>query len=196
MMHIHRFMQVAIVALLGVPAACSSPNPALYVIAPTPGPTVTGAPKAIELRQIGLARYLERNEIVRSSERYRLDVMPNDWWGEPLGAMLGRVLATDLGQRLPGSTVYPEFGAVTPPPDATVSVDVSRLDEDAKGILVLQAEAATAITGQRKPLTRAFRFEIVPPVPGTAGQVSAASTAVGQLADGIALMLVESQGIR
>ena len=40
------------------------------------------------LRQIGLARYLERSQIVRSSENYRLDVMANDWWGEPLGAML------------------------------------------------------------------------------------------------------------
>ena len=35
--------------------------------------------------QIGLARYLERSQIVRSSENYRLDVMSNDWWGEPLG---------------------------------------------------------------------------------------------------------------
>ena len=30
-----------------------------------------------------------------SSENYRLDVMSNDWWGEPLGAMLSRVLTEE-----------------------------------------------------------------------------------------------------
>ena len=60
-----------------------------------------GGPKVIVLQQIGLARYLERSQIVRSSENYRLDVMPNDWWGEPLGAMLSRVLIDELSQRLP-----------------------------------------------------------------------------------------------
>src|SRR5271166_2751803 len=87
-------------------AACTSPNPMLYTIAPIQGTPQTGAPKVVRLRTIGLARYLERPQIVRSSEDYRLDVMANEWWGEPLGAMLGRILATELTQRLPGSTVY------------------------------------------------------------------------------------------
>ena len=193
MMDLRRLVRVAIIALLAAPAACSSPAPNLYVIAPIAGPVQTGAPKAIELRQIGLARYLERSEIVRSSEHYRLDVMSNDWWGEPLDAMLARVLAEELGQRLPGSTVYTDTGALTLARDATVAVDVSRLDQDAAGRLVLQAEAATTVVGQKKPLARAFRFAVVPPVPGTEGNVAAISTAVGELADGITLMLTEGR---
>jgi uncharacterized lipoprotein YmbA len=88
-----------------LPAACRSPDPKLYTISSAPGPVVSGGPRAITLRQVSLARYLERQEIVRSSEDYRLAVEANDWWGEPLGAMIGRVLVESLGQRLAGTQV-------------------------------------------------------------------------------------------
>jgi uncharacterized protein len=187
-MRLYRFTQVVAAALLAAQVACSSPNPNLYTIAPVTGATVSGAPKAIELRQIGLARYLERSQIVRSSESYRLDVMANDWWGEPLGAMLVRVLVEELSQRLPQSTVYAETGAVSVSPDATIELNVSRLDENAAGTLVLQAQAAV-VKGRSEPVTRAFRFEIPPSDSSVAGQVAAISIAVGQLADGLAAML-------
>jgi hypothetical protein len=38
-------------------------------------------------------------------------------------------------------------------------------------------------------LTRSFRFEVPPPNGGVAGEVAAISTAVGQIADGLATML-------
>ena len=41
-------------------------------------------PKVVLVQQIAVAHFLERSQIVRSSENYRLDVMSNDWWGEPL----------------------------------------------------------------------------------------------------------------
>jgi uncharacterized protein len=183
-----RLMRVAAAALLAAQVACSSPNPDLYTIAPVPGATVSGAPKAIELRQIGLARFLERSQIVRSSENYRLDVMANDWWGEPLGAMLSRVLVEELSQRLPQSTVFAETGAVSVTPDATIELNVSRLDENTAGTLVLQAQAAV-VKGRGEPVTRGFRFEIPPSDSGIGGEVAAISVAVGQLADGLAAML-------
>src|SRR5712672_3872307 len=101
-------------------AACSSPNPDLYTIAPVQGPVHPGAPKVIALQQISTAHYLERSQIVRSSENYRLDVMSNDWWGESLSAMLSRILIEELSQRLPQSTIFSESGAVTASPDATI----------------------------------------------------------------------------
>jgi uncharacterized lipoprotein YmbA len=188
MRHLSRLMRVAAAALLAAQVACSSPNPDLYTIAPVPGATVSGAPKAIELRQIGLARFLERSQIVRSSENYRLDVMANDWWGEPLGAMLSRVLVEELSQRLPQSTVFAETGAVSVTPDATIELNVSRLDENTAGTLVLQAQAAV-VKGRGEPVTRGFRFEIPPSDSGIGGEVAAISVAVGQLADGLAAML-------
>jgi len=166
--------------------ACTSPNPALYTLAPVTGPAVPGAPRVVKLRAIGLARYLERPQIVRSSEDYRLDVMSNDWWGEPLGALMARTLIAELTQRLPGSTIYLESGAISVNADATVEVNIQRMDLDAAGQLVLAAQIAVA--GLR-PATRSVRFEIAPPNSSTSGFAAAASTAVGQLADAIAGML-------
>jgi hypothetical protein len=82
--------------LAAVLTACSSPNPVLYTIAPVQGPVQPGGPKVIVVQQISTAHYLERSPIVRSSENYRLDVMSNDWWGEPLASMLSRVLTEEL----------------------------------------------------------------------------------------------------
>jgi uncharacterized protein len=170
--------------------ACSSPSPVLYTIAPTQGPVRTGGPKVIALQQISTARYLERSQIVRSSENYRLDVMSNDWWGEPLGAMLSRVLIEELSQRLPQSTVFGESGAVTASPDATIELNMQRLDEDVSGNLVLQAQASVSFKGRTGPVLRNFRFVVTPPEAGTQGEVNAISIAVGQLADGLATVLV------
>ena len=171
-------------------AACSSPSPVLYTIAPAAGSPQTGGPRVIALQQISTARYLERSQIVRSSENYRLDVMSNDWWGEPLGPMLSRVLVEELGQRLPQSTVIGESGAVTASPDATIELNIQRLDEDASGNLVLQAQASVSFKGRGPPVLRSFRFVVTPPAAGIEAEVTAISTAVGQLADGLASMLV------
>ena len=144
----------------------------------------------IALQRIATAHYLERSQIVRSSENYRLDVMSNDWWGEPLSAMLSRVLTEELGQRLPQSTVIGETGAVSASPDATVELNVQRLDEDASGNVVLQAQASVSFKGRPGPVLRSFRFVVTPPAADIQGEVTAISTALGQLADGLASMLV------
>jgi uncharacterized protein len=181
---------LALLGLLTVIAACSSPSPVLYTIAPVQGPVQPGGPKVIVLQQISTAHYLERSQIVRSSENYRLDVMSNDWWGEPLAAMLSRVLTEELGQRLPQSTVIGETGAVSASPDATVELNVQRLDEDASGNVILQAQASVSFKGRPGPVLRSFRFVVTPPAADIQGEVTAISTALGQLADGLALMLV------
>ncbi len=175
-----------ITLLAALPAACSSPNPTLYTLAVVPGPTHSGAPRTIELRGIALARYLERSQIVRSSEDFRLDVLGNDWWGEPLDAMLGRVLVQELTDRLPGSTVFPENSAVAATPDATIGVNVQRLDVDHTGAVVLIAQIA--VSG-RTTAARSVRLTVPPPSVGTPGLVSAMSTATGQLANIMAEML-------
>jgi uncharacterized lipoprotein YmbA len=182
--------RLAALVLAAVLAACSSPSPVLYTIAPVQGPVQPGGPKVIALQQIATAHYLERSQIVRSSENYRLDVMSNDWWGEPLSAMLSRVLTEELGQRLPQSTVIGETGAVSASPDATIELNVQRLDEDVSGSVVLQAQASVSFKGRPAPMLRSFRFVVTPPAADIQGEVTAISTALGQLADGLASMLV------
>lgn len=194
-----RFGFAAAVVLLSLATAldaCSSTPPTLYTIAPVPGQAQTGAPTVIVLREIALARYLQRSQIVHSSENYRLDVMSNDWWGEPLSAMLGRVMADELRQRLPGSSVVSESGAVSVPGDATLEINIERLDQDASGSVVLQAQAAVDFKGQSTPRPHSFRLVVPSSSSGTIGEVAAISTAVGQLADGLAAILTEAPARR
>ena len=171
--------------LAAVPVACSSPDPALYVLAPLPGASGHG-PRIVELREIGLARYLERPQIVRSSEAYRLDVLSNEWWGEPLGAMISRVLVQELTQRLPGSTVFPESGAITANAAVTVAVNIQRMDPNAAGAVRLIAQVEVQGTTSA---TRNIDLTVTPAATGTSGLVAAMSQAIAQLADTIAGMV-------
>jgi uncharacterized protein len=194
-MSLYRFRTAIALGLFTTLAACSSPSPVLYTIAPVPGVQQAASPKVVVLQQIGLERYLERLQIVRSSEDYKLDVMSNDWWGEPLGAMLSRVLVDELQQRLPQSVVISEVGAVSAPADATVTLNVQRMDKDASGNLILSAQAGTMFKGRAAaPVLRNFRFSVTPDSSSIPGEVAAISSAVGQLADGLAAMLVTRPG--
>jgi uncharacterized lipoprotein YmbA len=181
-----RFASLALPLLA---AACGSPDPAYYTVATRPGPTFPSGPKIVVLKDIGLASYLDRREIVRSSEGYRLDVMANDWWGEALGGMLGRVLVVELSQRLPASTVYSENGAITADANATIGVNLQRLDADKAGMLVLLAQVAVEFNRPRRLASRTFTISKPLPAQTIPGLVAAISDGVGELADGIAALL-------
>jgi uncharacterized lipoprotein YmbA len=181
-----RFASLAVPLLA---AACASPDPVYYTVATRPGATFPSGPKIVVLKDIGLASYLDRREIVRSSEGYKLDVMSNDWWGEALGGMLGRVLVVELSQRLPASTVYSESGAITVDANATVGVNLQRLDADRAGTLILLAQVAVEFNRPRRLASRTFTISKPMPTPSIPGLVAAISDAVGELADGIAALL-------
>lgn len=171
-----------------VPTACASPNPTLYTLAVVPGPTRNVAARRIELRAIAIPHYLDRLQIVRSTEDFRLDVLGNDWWGEALDSMMSGVLVQELLQRLPRSIVFPENGAISSPPDASVEVNVQRFDADRSGAVVLAAVVAVVRHGETAA-SRTVRLSVAPTAPGTGGFVAAMSAATGQLADVIAEML-------
>jgi len=181
----------AIVTLAAGLAACASPNPTLYTLATVPGDVRPGAPRTVEMRSIALARYLERSQIVRSSEDYRLDVMNNEWWGEPLDTMLSRVLIQNLTQRLPGTTVFSENGAIATAADAILGINIQRLDMDRAGQVVLIAQVSIS---RRDTMTRSFTINVTPAAATTPALVGAMSTAVGRLSDDIVGMLVTPAG--
>ena len=82
---------------------------------------------------------------------------------------------------------------MTASPDATIELNFQRLDEDASGNLVLQAQASVSFKGRTGSVLRNFRFVVTPPAPGTEGEVTAISMAVGQLADGLASALTSGR---
>jgi uncharacterized lipoprotein YmbA len=179
--------------LLPVLAACSSPNPELYTLAPLPGPAVQIAAHSVELRRIGLAGYLDRPEIVRSAAQYRLVLSDNQRWGEPLGGMLDRVFTEDLVQRLPGTAVFAEDGAISTTPDLVLEIDVQRLDADATGVVVLLAQVAIRHgDASRAAQARTLRLTATPASAAMRDYVAAVSRALAGFADRVVGLLGEA----
>ena len=173
---------------------CASPDPAIYTLRATQGQPVGGGPTAIKLARPGLAGYLDRPEIVRDSSVNRLQVTSGERWGEPLGDMIGRVLALDLAQRLPGSSVFTEAGTISVDPSATVELDVQRFDLDTGGLVVLLVQVAVEQGRSHDPsATRSLRLTVQPASTGTPQLVAAMSDVLGQLADQVAVLL---RGVR
>lgn len=177
-------------ALPLVAAACgASPEPNYYTIVPRNGPTLPRGPKVVLLKDIGLASYLDRREIVRSSENYKLDIRANDWWGEPLGGLLNRILVVELSQRLPNSSVYSESGAINADHNCIVGVNIQRMDADRAGNLILVAQVGAEFNRPRRTAARTFTITKPLATQDTPGLVAAISDALGELADGIAQLL-------
>lgn len=179
--------------LLAAPAllaGCASPEPLYFTLVSRPGTPQAGGPRLVELRRIGLAGYLDRPEIVRNASDYRLRITTGEHWGEPFGDLVARVLAEDLTQRLPGSTVFTSAGSISANADATVELDLQRMDADASGQVVLLAQVAVVRDRSRSAAqTQAVRIVVGPPGPATTDYVAALSTALGQLADRLAGLL-------
>jgi uncharacterized lipoprotein YmbA len=168
----------------------SSPGSTFFALAPATGVPQPCRLRAIEIRRPGLAGYLDRPEIVKRVVDFRLGIAGTDRWGEPLDAMVARVLAQDVEQRLPESTVFTEEGAITADPDATVEVDVRRFDVDDTGEVVLQAEVALEVGASHAATTsRGLTLREKPHGPTTPALVGAMSDLLGRLADRIAALV-------
>lgn len=169
---------------------CASPEPAYYTLAAVPGPAQPGGPRTVELRRPGLAGYLDRPEIVRSGGQYQLRLAANERWGEPLGDLIGRVMAEELTTRLPGSTVFTTAGSIGADADAAVEMDVQRFDLDSSGQVILLAQVAIQRGRGRTPVAaRPIRISVRPTGGTTPQLVAAMSAALGQAADAVAALL-------
>lgn len=185
-----RRRDAASVGALALLAACRSEEPALYALQPVPGVVRRGGPRNVGVREVSLARYLDRVQIVRSVAEYRLAVSGNDWWGENLDTMMTRLLVENLAQRLPASNVFATGGAISVTPEALVEVNLQRLGQTGPESLALTAQVAVTLREPRRRET-ARTEALTAPIAGPemAAFVAAASTAAGQLADAVAAML-------
>jgi len=170
-------------------AACSSPEPDYHRLLAVPGAPARAAARVVELRRVGVPGYLDRSEIVRAGPGSRLEVLRNVRWGEPLGGMVSRVLAEDLAQRLPGSTVLADAGAIRLAADTAVETELQRFEADPSGAVELAAQVAFRFGPARSGTARSFRFSVTIEGQGPAAIAAAMSGAVGLLADAIAAAL-------
>lgn len=184
--------RVAGLLLLAAVSGCVSASTSYFALAPVPGRPLVGGPAVLEVRQPGIAGYLDRNGIVRGDSEYKLDVASTQVWGEPLGDMVGRVMAEDLTQRLPGSQVTAAQGVISSRPDRLVELQVDRFDSGHDGTLTLAAQVSVLRASDRLPLvTRSFRLTAPDTGKTTTELVARMSTLLGQLADRTATMLLE-----
>lgn len=178
--------------LLGLLAAgaCTSPEPTYYTLAPQPPardiPLPAKAPRLVELRRPGLAGYLDRPEIVRAGGEYQLRVAGGERWGEPLGDLIGRVMAENLTSRLPGVSVFTQAGGITSEADVTIELDIQRFDAAADGSVLLLAQVAVRRGRRGSPLTRTVRLQSTPGGRDTRDVVAGMSAALGELSDAVA----------
>ena len=170
----------------GALAGCGSSEPDYYTLKPWPGIAQAGAPLVIRVRTPTVAAFLDRDDIVRNDRGYKLKLAHDSAWAEPIAGLIGSTLTLDLQQRLSGSTVFAEDGAISAQPQAVVELDVSQFSEDGAG----HATIAAARSGQRRDSGAApsqlLRLAMPPPGPTTADLAAALSQLLGQVADAAA----------
>jgi uncharacterized lipoprotein YmbA len=167
----------------------TSSEPNYYALSPTPGATQLVAPHLVEIRKPGIAGYLDRDVIVKKITDHRLNVSAGDQWGEPLGDMIGRVVAEDLSARIPSSVFFSEGGALEMSPDSLVEINVERMDVGDEGAVVLVAQVAVEPVNGSGPKASKTVTLRAPCSGSTESIVGAASNVVGQLSDVVVALL-------
>lgn len=173
----------------------SSPNTAFYALAAARGTVRQVALGTIEIRRPAIAGYLDRTEILAPWDGQRLQLAQSTGWGEPITAMIGRVLAEDLGDRLQGTIVFSAASELSLQPSAVIELAIRKFDLDPDGSVRLKA--LVVVRWQRTdaaPVTRAVELRAQPTAADTGGVVAAMSSLLGQLADEIATDLVAHDG--
>ncbi len=166
-----------------------SPPSTFYALSAESGTAQPSPVHTLKLRRPAIAGYLDRQVIVKTVVDHRLGLVDTDRWAAPLDEMLGRVLAQDVEQRLAGSVVFTEDGAITADANLTLEVDVRRFDVGDGGKVNLVAEVALEKGDAHASVgTRTVELQQVPRCPTTQALVAAMSDLVGKLADVIAAL--------
>ena len=167
-------------------AGCSGSDPGYYTLTPWPGTPRPGGPLTVEVRTPGVAAYLDRDNIVRNDKDYRLQIASDASWASSLPDMIGRILALDIGQRLPGSSVYTQTGAISTRALALVEIDISRFMEDRSDRAEIEANLSVYRPGGGPAASRGLHFTQAPADTSIGALVGALSQLLGQVADAAA----------
>jgi uncharacterized lipoprotein YmbA len=163
----------------------SSPNTTYYTLAAVSGTIRQASLGTIEVRRPGIAGYLDRTEVLAQWDGQRLQLANNSAWGEPITAMIGRVLAEDLSDRLHGSVAISASSDLTVQASAVVELVIRKFDLGADGYVHLNV--LWSLRGAGQTSTRASALQARPVTPTDTGAIVAAMSGVlGQLADEIA----------
>ncbi|SNB79362.1 Uncharacterized lipoprotein YmbA [Arboricoccus pini] len=183
-----RLSAAAAICLL---AGCQSLPPDYYLLkgAPSSSPQQLPSPlQSIGIRPVAVADYLDRSEIVTTSEAARININDQERWGEKLSLMIARTLAADLRAHLGSAsvTLLPTDFDIQPSRELILSIE--RFDADESGNATI-AGRWQLVSPKNNEATSGAPFSIVAPVatPGSYDAiVQALSEALDQLAASIA----------
>jgi uncharacterized lipoprotein YmbA len=178
-----------VAALVG--ACAESPPPRMFTLAsrPSAAPASEAIAMRILVKPVEVAKYLDRTQIVRYSDPYELKIADLERWGEGMRDMTTRILIENLSLRLPRCQIVSSSSPVSLHADATLEIDLSRLDADSSGEIVLDARWAVQRDG-RPLVVQLARIRVRPMSNSITDLVAAMSDALGQLSDQIALGVV------
>jgi uncharacterized lipoprotein YmbA len=169
----------------------SSPDTAYYALAAARGTIRQASLGTIEVRRPGIAGYLDRAEILMQWDGHRIQLAPNAAWGEPIGSMIGRVLAEDLTERLRGTIVFSAASDFSIQASAVVELAIWKFDLDRDGFLHLNGLVSVHSPGGQVPQsTRTIALQARADTTDIGAVVATMSRLLGQLADEIATTLV------
>ena len=168
-------------------AGCGSSDPDYYTLKPWPGSALAGGPLTLKIETPSVAGYLDRDYIVADDRSYKLKLDGDAAWGEPLGGMIGQTLAQDLQQRLPGTTVFTQSGAISTEAQATLELNVARFsktrDGDVEITAALSAQRADHGDGAPPAQAQTIHLTMTPTGTGMPALVASLSQLLGQVAD-------------
>ena len=179
-------MRSAALLAAAIVAGCGSAEPTYYTLRSWPGAAQGGVPLTIQVRTPTVSSFLDRDSIVRDDKDYRLKLAEDSVWGEPIANLIGSTLTADLRQRLPGSTVFAEDGAISTHPQAVVELDVSQFSEDGAGLATIDAALSVQRSDAGATTSQLLHLSMAPSGPTTADLAAALSQLLGQVADAAA----------
>ncbi len=181
-----RLRRLALAVPVTLLAGCGGSEPSYYTLTTVAGQPRPGVPLVVELRTPSIAPALDRDTVVRSDQDNRLVLADGSDWAGALPDMIGRTLALDLGQRLPGSTVYVQGGAISITPLARVELDVSHFAQDASGRAELEATLTVHRPGSAPVASNPLHLTLRPADGSVDALVGALSLLLGRVADSAA----------
>lgn len=169
--------------LAGLLVGCaSSPPVQFYALEPAvvASPTEHDSQGVLQITRVRIPPMLDRQQIVRESAPYRVEINDQNRWSAPVDQMVQQVLTRDLLRILPpGQVALPR--APTAPDTRRIVVDILRFAADPSNTIQLEANwTVMAATADTAACTRYLKLSQAAASASYADIVQAMSAALGQ----------------
>lgn len=193
---------IAIALLTGCGPLARTPQARLHALDPVPPAAGAAAPCAVRfaLRELRLAAYLDRPEVIVARDGSRILAEPDDLWAAPLAQQLRAALTGALLARLQGSQPVSHPWRLGEAPQLALAVEVDRLEPVAGVLRASLGWRASDVAASRQLAWG--RWDHAVPIraasdegSGAAATVAAIDASLSAFADVLAARIVQDPAI-